>query len=273
MWGLENSEPSQPTATQRRLPDQHWIQIYLGLIVFSVFGLIFTRLTAFEAGWIASFSAASVLILGSWIVGRAIGTPATVAIALIGGSSELFGVFTGLPFGSYIYTTAWWPTVLLGPNVHFPLLVPLAWLLVVGGAYGFVGRRFASPFNRVVATATLATVIDATMEPVMTHSLGYWHWADLGRPWGALPGGASPNINSVGWWLVSGVAIATVEAFRRKPEAASLSAGIVVSAYLALMVIVGGGEPLQPLMVVIVFGLGCLFALDLPPKGTMPKDA
>jgi len=271
VWVLEISEPSQPTAKHRRLPDQQWIQIYVGLIVFSVFGLIFTRVTGFEAGLIASATAAAVLILGSWIVARAIGPVAAVAIALLGGASELLGVFTGLPFGPYVYSTAWWPTVLLGPKVNFPLLVPLAWLLVVGGAYGFVGRRFPTPFLRVVGTATLATLIDATMEPVMTHSLGFWRWIDLGRPWGALPGGASPILNSVGWWLVSGIAVATVEALRRKREPASLSSGIVISAYLALMVIIGGGEPLQPLMVSIVFGFGCLIVLDLPPKKTRPK--
>jgi uncharacterized membrane protein len=265
---LENSK-----LIARRLPDQRGIQVYLGLIGFSVVGLVFTRLTSFDPGWISPISAAAVLLVGAGLVARAIGWVAAAVIAVLGGVSELVGLFTGFPFGHYVYSQVWWPTISLGSGGHFPLLVPIAWVMVVGASYAFVGVRCRTPFLRIAASATLATMIDAGMEPVITHQLGYWHWVDLGRPFGALPGGSSPILNSMGWWLVSAIAVAVIERLAKARAKASLAAGIVLGAYIALMVMIGGGEPLQPLLVGIVFVLGCMIALDLPPKKPKPKDA
>ncbi len=109
--------------------------------------------------------------------------------------AELAGLFTGWPFGKYVYTHNWWPTVPIGPDHFFPLLLPFAWLMIVGGSW-LTLRSFTSGWATILWTGLLAVLVDAPMERVMTDVFGYWKWAEPGPVFGA------PILNSVGWFVV-----------------------------------------------------------------------
>jgi putative membrane protein len=231
--------------------------IYLGLIGFSIFGIVLTRLTGLNAGPIAPLSAALVILVGTALIVRELGFAGAAAIAGIGAASEIVGVYTGLPYGHYAYTDAWLPTIALPGDQLFPLLLPLAWVLVVGGVYVSLGRRSR---HAVLITGLLAAGIDLAMEPVVTRQLGYWQWSDLAWPIGVAPGEASPLLNSVGWFAVA--ALATVAASRLDARKRPSPVGsIVVGAYILLMAVIGfadaSGAPLA--VIAAAFGLALLY--------------
>jgi uncharacterized membrane protein len=132
---------------------------------------------------------------------------ALVGVVGVGAISEILGLYLGIPFGYYSYTQAWTPTLQLPSlqpaiadpgKVYFPLQLPFAWLMVVGGAYGSL-LNVGSPTKRILYAALTATVIDFLMEEVMVKVFHYWIWnGDKTQ----LPGGA-PIQNSVGWFVVS----------------------------------------------------------------------
>jgi uncharacterized membrane protein len=113
----------------------------------------------------------------------------------VGAFAEIIGLYTGLPFGKYEYTTAWWPVVGLPQGHHFPLLLPFAWFLIAGGC-ALALRPLGK--SALILAPLMATLIDLFMEPVMVHRLGYWRWIERGP----LPGGA-PWLNAVGWFGTS----------------------------------------------------------------------
>lgn len=147
----------------------------------------------------------------------------------IGGLAELVGVATGYPFGSYAYTNRWFPVVDVPSLGFYPLLLPLAWFLVVGGCYA-LASRLARGHWPVPLTALLAALADAlVIEPVMAGPLAYWRW----DPPGPLPGGA-PILNTLGWLGVSALAAAWVRRSRGDlPETCSEPV-LVLGAFLAL---------------------------------------
>lgn len=116
----------------------------------------------------------------SWMVGA----------FLVGYSSEVLGVNTGLIFGDYLYGDA------MGPKVYStPLLIGINWLLVTlivnevvwrvlpASTPGFLGSLFG---------ALGCTALDWWIEPGAIQ-LGYWAWE----------GGYPPLENYFGWFLVS----------------------------------------------------------------------
>ncbi|RYG35129.1 carotenoid biosynthesis protein [bacterium] len=185
------------------------VRLYLGLVAFSLAGSGFSRATGLDPGPIAPVTAALTLgvglwaSLGSWLTERTSRWGWLAGIALFGAGSEIVGVLTGYPFGQYVYTDRWWPTVPLSADSRFPLLLPFAWLLIAGSSW------MASPgsgWRRVLFGALLATLVDIVMEPTMAGPLGYWRWLEKGP----LPGGA-PLMNAVGWLVVSLSACAALE--------------------------------------------------------------
>ena len=128
---------------------------------------------------------------------------AIVGLLIVCSASEIIGLFTGLPFGHYEYTDQWWPTLPLGPDHRFPLLLPLAWLLVVGGSYQ-VARKQTAKTTIIVIGAVLTMVVDIPMERLMTDVFHYWKWQEPGPIFGA------PITNSVGWFLVSAVGVGII---------------------------------------------------------------
>jgi putative membrane protein len=139
---------------------------------------------------------------------------------------------TGLPFGAYRYTNAWWPTIRLGDAGPFPLQLPFAWLLIVGASF-LALRPFTGRWTWVVA-ALLAAAIDLAMEPVMTGPLGYWRWSEIGP----LPGGA-PLANTAGWAAVAMIAGIALETLLPPDRRKSLAPALVLAGHVVLCVGLG----------------------------------
>lgn len=120
------------------------------------------------------------------------------AVLVLGVTAEYVGLVTGFPFGAYEYTGKWWPSVPT-PAGPFPVLLPFAWTMIAGHAYlavaPFVGRALGGLFG-----GCLAVLVDIGMEGPMQRVFQYWKWIDAG-PWDG-----APDLNLLGWWLVSAAA-------------------------------------------------------------------
>jgi putative membrane protein len=106
---------------------------------------------------------------------------------------EFSGHTTGLPFGAYHYTG------LLKPQLGgVPLLIPLAWLMMLPPAWA-VAARLANPSNRLIFAALSGLVFtawDLYLDPQMV-SNKLWVWEQPGQYFGI------PLLNFFGWWLAS----------------------------------------------------------------------
>jgi putative membrane protein len=136
-------------------------------------------------------TAVTAILVDAWEWSR-VRRVAVVVVALAW-AAEAFGAATGFPFGAYRYTAALQPQV-----AHVPVLVPLAWLMLLPLAWAvaqvLVGR--ARPPLFALVTALAFTAWDLLLDPHMV-SWGFWIWAApsgyFGIPWA----------NFVGWLLVS----------------------------------------------------------------------
>ena len=129
-----------------------------------------------------------------------------LAIAGMGWTVEFVGSRTGLPFGRYHYTGRLQPQ--LG---HVPLVIPLAWLMMLPPAWGVAGlitKGYGSAF--VVVSALAFTAWDLFLDPQMV-GWRLWVWEKPGRYFGI------PLINYLGWFLASGVMTAVLQP-RELPE-------------------------------------------------------
>ncbi|MBL8049334.1 MAG: carotenoid biosynthesis protein [Chthonomonas sp.] len=194
---------------------------YLGLIAFSIGGLILSRVTGLDPGPIAPLSSLLVIVFGVLAVGRAYGRARYLwPILVIGGLSELVGLYTGYPFGTYTYTDQWWPTIPLGESHRFPLILPFAWAMIVGAAGSLAG-------GRAWLGGLIAALIDLPMEHAMTEVFGYWKWTPPGPLFGA------PVLNFFGWWAVGWLALLATKGAEPKPTPAWVLGGFCLLMALA----------------------------------------
>jgi lycopene beta-cyclase len=145
-------------------------------------------------------------------------------IVLIAWMSEAVGSKTGFPFGAYHYTESLQPQLL-----GVPLLIPLAWLMMLPPAWG-VGQRLTGRDRGpafVVTSALAFTVWDLFLDPQMVH-WGLWTWDQPGQYFGI------PLVNFAGWFLVSALITAAV-----RPPRLSQSPLIVVYTLTWLIETVG----------------------------------
>ncbi len=187
-------------------------RINLGCIIFSCLGFAAQTFLHADPGIIAPIMSAVIMVSGAACIAISLRDwRAIVGVLVIGSGAELIGLFTGLPFGVYEYTKAWIPTVPVGSH-QFPLLLPLAWLTIVGGCWIFA-RQFAEGWRLYAGTATLAALIDLPMERAMTEVFGYWKWLPPGPIFGA------PLLNVIGWLLVGFLAAVVLGKFdHEEPE-------------------------------------------------------
>lgn len=111
--------------------------------------------------------------------------------------AEFIGHTTGWPFGHYHYTEALQPQLL-----GVPLLIPLAWLMMLIPSWAVAGA-VVSPQRRwafAALSGLVFTAWDLYLDPQMV-SRSLWLWAEV-QP---VPGDyfGIPLINFFGWWLVS----------------------------------------------------------------------
>ncbi len=223
--------------TPSKLLDWNWTTVYLALTLFSIGGYSLADNLHLSAGPVAPVSAAASLLAGLLATYRwfwPLGRPAWLAtgtILLLGTGSEILSLRSGWPFGTYQYTQVWQPVLDLKGIGLFPLLLPAAWLMVVG-ASALACQSIKSLLLACFASAAIATTLDLAMEATLAGKLGYWHWQGPGP----LPGGA-PLSNSVTWFVLSGIGSWTVLGVVRNQGASIAqrdSAGSVQASILVL---------------------------------------
>lgn len=114
---------------------------------------------------------------------------------------EAIGAATGFPFGSYSYTHRLQPQLL-----GVPLLIPLAWLMMLPPSWA-VAQRLSRSKGRLAFPALSAlafTAWDLFLDPQMVE-WGLWIWSDTGGYFGI------PLTNFAGWFLSSLLITAVVQ--------------------------------------------------------------
>ncbi|CAN1559877.1 COG2324 Predicted membrane protein [Fimbriimonadaceae bacterium] len=200
------------------------VRAYIGLIVFSLCGTLASRALKLDPGLIGPVSSVLTIAIGVVV---AFGTEVDarlwkvgIGVGLFGAATEVLGLATGFPFGRYEYTDQWLPVIWLNGLGFFPLLLPLAWLMITAAA----ARVIPNP----VLAGLLAASIDLVMEPVAVHTLRYWAWTDGGP----LPGNV-PVANFFAWWVISGLG---AFALQRAGLPADRRGWVVLVGHLGLMV-------------------------------------
>jgi uncharacterized membrane protein len=188
----------------RRLPS-----IWLWLVCLWLLVLIATPLSIWLMGsgifpWMASLGVlvqAATVIFGlaqDWQPGRIFRVVLVIIAFTL--TVEWVGITTGSPFGPYSYTNVLQPQFL-----GVPLLIPLAWLMMIVPAWGvseaILGRRRArlgkAYWMVFAAISGLAfTAWDLYLDPQMTRR-DLWIWQSQGGYFGI------PWQNFAGWWLAS----------------------------------------------------------------------
>ena len=184
----------------------------MGLATFALVGTAISTWLNIDPRTIRPLVTVLLILTGSSVAAIEIGSLSTiVALLVVCGLSEIVGVFTGLPFGRYEYTDQWWPTVRLADRHFYPLLLPFAWLMIVGGAYRVARTRF-NAWQAVPICAAITVLIDMPMERAMTWTFAYWRWIEGGPIFGA------PIANSIGWFVVSIVAASLIASKDSRPR-------------------------------------------------------
>lgn len=233
--------------------------VYGGLIAFSTVGSAASVAFGIDPGPVAPIAAALLILSGVWCLALELGSWRALALVVtIVTGAELCGLYTGLPFGTYVYTDRWWPTVGLPDGHRLPLLLPLAWVLVMGGSYLTV-RRWLPKWGAIGLSAVLATAIDAPMERAMTDVFGYWTWVPPGPVFGA------PVTNSVGWVAVSLVVGAVLATGR--PAGGTTHAPWILSLFCGFVAVSGALRFPHPAWLVLALLAVALAGAGLADRG------
>ena len=151
----------------------------------------------------AAASATAAAVSGRWWHGVAL-----VAVVAAGGFvAEVVGVHTGYPFGRYRYLHGLGPTA-----AGVPLVVPLAWVMMMQPAIAVARRVVSSTAARIAVGAVALAAWDVFLDPQMV-TAHHWRWSD---PHPHLAGVADvPLSNFGGWLLVALVLVAVTQLWSR----------------------------------------------------------
>jgi uncharacterized membrane protein len=150
---------------------------------------------AVNAGVLAQAAAVVAVLWGK--LGSAKTLRITALVAILGWAAEALGSRTGFPFGNYSYTDAMQPQLF-----RVPLLIPLAWLMMLPPAWGVaqaISSRLSSRLQTpafIALSAFAMTAWDLFLDPQMV-AWGLWKWHNPGGLFGI------PWSNYLGWLLVS----------------------------------------------------------------------
>jgi bisanhydrobacterioruberin hydratase len=155
------------------------------------------------------------------------GAVASVLILFLAWLVEYIGATTGFPFGFYTYTDV------LQPKIWgvVPMAIPFAWLLIVGAAVGTSEHVLARAdravlddvrvsVTKVLTAASLALLLDVTIEPFAVNINHYWTWNDSGQSsyYGI------PTTNFAAWWCTSVILVLVLLERRRAATLARMRA-------------------------------------------------
>lgn len=113
------------------------------------------------------------------------------AVSLLTFLVEFLGSRTGFPFGPYSYTD------LLQPQLgHVPLLIPLAWFMMLPAAWATVYHYRGRRLRFILLSAVALTAWDMLLDPQMV-AWGLWVWNNPGGFFGI------PWSNYAGWLLTA----------------------------------------------------------------------
>lgn len=120
---------------------------------------------------------------------------ALIVVAVLSWGVEALGSATGVPFGSYDYTDRLQPQLF-----HVPLLIPMAWWMMLGPSWA-VARvlvRQPNPFTFALVSGLAITAWDLFLDPQMV-AWNFWVWETPGGYFGI------PWVNYLGWILTGTV--------------------------------------------------------------------
>ena len=164
---------------------------------------------------------------------RAVG--AFCAAVGIGYAAEWIGVRTGVPFGTYSYTS------LLRPQPGgVPVIVAVAW-----GGMGLAAHAVATAIvpesgpRRWAAGALALTAWDLFLDPQMLR-LGLWTWAD-GGPYRGVP-----ISNFAGWLAVSLLVMAAIDMIVGRVERTPSGGLVAIYGVMAVMEAVAFSAVFEP---------------------------
>jgi uncharacterized membrane protein len=208
----------------------------LPLLVILVAGLLVMPIAQWGTGQSGFMSGIILGVLlqttiGVLFLAQAAGTRRVLGIVLtvlvVAWTAEYLGSATGFPFGAYHYAERLQPQLL-----GVPLLVPLAWLMMLPPAWAvsqrITGRTSGLAFIAVSALAF--TAWDLYLDPQMIH-WGLWVW-DASGPYFGIP-----LVNFAGWLLVS----ALITALARPPALPQLP---LIAIYALVWIIEAIGQVL-----------------------------
>jgi len=163
-----------------------------------------------------------------------------ISVILAAWLSEVVGVHTGLPFGSYTYTEALQPQI-----AGVPVQVPAAWLMMlpaawaVGGSLVYRRGQAGNPRSWLDKAAFAATsglafsAWDLFLDPQMV-AWQLWTWETPGHYFGI------PLINFLGWTLIA-AALSLGASFVIETDALPVEALLLVYSTAWLLESVGLG--------------------------------
>lgn len=178
-------------------------------LLWALYGVMWAggMLRLHDTGWAAPlflFVAGAIALLSDTARWKSLLTAAGIGFLF-----EVLGVWTGFPFGRYVYTGT------LAPSLFgVPVAIACAWMVL----FAFVGQFV----NNLWLAAACLTATDLLIDPVASRTLAYWRWLTPGAYFGV------PLSNFAGWYLVSLVLFA----LHREPVRKSLSQRVLGASLL-----------------------------------------
>lgn len=174
------------------------IGLVIGFVMLFVAGVVSARFMVLkEYGFISFFAvifgAIPSLIFYIKSIGMTRSWRVLIALALFALLFESFAIYTGVPYGSFEYSSA------LGPK-FFGLAawcVPFAWIPLVLMSGSLASFFVKKKIDRVLVGTVILLIADMVIDPVAV-KLGFWIWENSGSYYGI------PVINFLGW-AVSGI--------------------------------------------------------------------
>jgi lycopene beta-cyclase len=184
-----------PTTTVRGRPSQPIVSMLLALWLLTMITIPILRWTIGDAvlRWgvmvsvVALAAGVGILLWQRW--GETVTLRVLVTVLIGAWAVEWIGSSTGFPFGAYTYTDLLQPQLL-----HVPLLIPLAWLMMLPAAWavGYAVTGTVRGWRFVGVSALAFTAWDLFLDPQMV-AWGFWVWAEPGGYFGI------PWVNFAGW--------------------------------------------------------------------------